>query len=99
MKTQTTPNIMMVRPANFGYNAETAENNAFQSNETNLSLEEIKIKAKAEFDGFVEKLRTNGVNIIVIDEEDTDAHGKDHPHFGQLKNVAKGGQIELFALL
>jgi hypothetical protein len=67
---QLTSNIMMVRPAHFGYNAETAENNAFQTNDGSLSIQTIKEKAINEFDTFVSKLRAVGVNVIVI--EDTD---------------------------
>ncbi len=33
--TQTTSNIFMVRPANFGYNSETAVSNVFQHNMEN----------------------------------------------------------------
>ena len=53
---QLTSNIMMVRPAHFGFNPETAENNAFQINDKSLNTEEIKQKAIIEFDAFVEKL-------------------------------------------
>ncbi len=60
---------MMVRPANFGFNAETAENNAFQTKETELLPETIKKRAIEEFDGFVDKLRQAGINIIVIEDE------------------------------
>ena len=34
---QTTNHIMMIRPAKFGFNAETASNNAFQENDKSLS--------------------------------------------------------------
>ncbi len=70
MSSQTTPHIMMVRPANFGFNPETAENNAFQNKDVGLSLQEIKTKARQEFDGFVEQLRAKGVNVIVVEEEE-----------------------------
>ncbi len=70
MKSQTTSTIMMVRPSHFGYNAQTAENNAFQTKETQLSVNEIKEKAKSEFDAFVQKLRDNGMRILVMEEKD-----------------------------
>ncbi len=70
MKSQTTTQIMMIRPAHFGYNAQTAENNSFQTKETDLSVEEIKNKAQEEFDFFVQKLRDKGVEVLVV--EDTD---------------------------
>ena len=54
MKSQTTNRIMMVRPSHFGYNAQTAENNAFQTKETELSANTIKVLVQEEFDNFVE---------------------------------------------
>jgi hypothetical protein len=65
---QTTDTILMVRPAHFGYNEETAGNNAFQVNDQSLSPQEIQEKAKAEFDAFVAKLRAVGVNIIMVED-------------------------------
>lgn len=70
MKSQTTSTIMMVRPSHFGYNPQTAENNAFQTKETELSAESIKEIARQEFDNFVEKLRIVGIEVIVIEETD-----------------------------
>lgn len=60
----------MVRPANFGYNEETAASNAFQTNDATLSGSEISQRAMAEFDNLVHNLRIAGVNVIVV--EDTD---------------------------
>lgn len=68
MPNQLTANIMMVRPANFGFNPETAENNAFQENDDSLTKLEIKNKAIKEFDSFVETLRAAGVQVIVMQD-------------------------------
>ncbi len=57
----------MVRPAQFGYNAETAENNAFQS-KLDISKSIIKEKAVSEFDAMVDLLDQHGVNVIVIED-------------------------------
>ena len=65
---QTTKHILMVRPANFGFNEETAESNAFQRNDASLSIPEIKRKAVEEFDNFVNQLRSNGVDVIVAED-------------------------------
>ncbi len=65
---QTTPHILMVRPANFGFNDETAASNAFQSDDGSLGHEEISRLAVAEFDAFVEKLRSAGVDVIVAQD-------------------------------
>lgn len=68
---QTTDTILMVRPAHFGFNAETAESNAFQKWDTILSQKEISQKAIAEFDAFVAELRVNKINVIVAQDSAT----------------------------
>lgn len=67
-KKQTTSNILMVRPANFGFNEQTAGNNAFQSKDKSVSQAEISRLAQAEFDNFVAILRGRAVNVLVYDE-------------------------------
>lgn len=62
---QITDTILMVRPVAFRMNEETAVNNYFQSR---LEGEDINEKAAREFDDFVEKLRSVGVNVIVVDD-------------------------------
>ena len=66
---QTTSSIVMVRPAHFGFNPETAENNFYQHRDER-SVEEIQALAQKEFDGFVKVLRDQGIKVWVI--EDTD---------------------------
>ena len=68
MSKHTTSQLMMVRPASFQFNIETAVSNAFQKSLENLSAEEIKQKAVAEFDAYVEKLRQHGVDVLVIQD-------------------------------
>lgn len=64
---QSTSTILMIRPIRFGYNEQTAGSNAFQNN-VDLKAEEAQAKALNEFDGFVTVLRSNGVNVIVVDD-------------------------------
>lgn len=60
--------LLLIRPAAFRFNPETAKTNKFQ-NTTNIPDEElIKQKALAEFDQFAEALNANGVNIRVIED-------------------------------
>ncbi|MEY4904772.1 MAG: hypothetical protein RLZZ292_2587 [Bacteroidota bacterium] len=68
---QITNHLLMIRPANFGFNEETAASNAFQSNDTSLSISEISERAKNEFDTFVQKLRAVGVDVTVYNEPET----------------------------
>ena len=59
---------MMVRPAHFGFNAETAANNSFQKKEDLGSINEVAMKAREEFDAFVSTLEANGVEVIVFED-------------------------------
>lgn len=68
MSIQTTDTLLMVRPARFGFNEETAANNAFQVNDAGRSPEEIQAAAAAEFDEFVARLRAHGINVIAAED-------------------------------
>jgi len=59
----------MIRPVSFRMNEQTAVNNYYQKVLDNLSPETVQEKALQEFDGFVEKLRLVGVNVIVINDK------------------------------
>lgn len=59
--------ILMVRPAAFGFNEETAANNYFQTN-PKISKEEIQQKALTEFDNMVQTLRSHNINVLVIED-------------------------------
>lgn len=67
---QTTSRILMVRPANFCFNSETAKNNFYQKADER-SAEEIRNLARNEFDGFVNLLRDQRVEVMVV--EDTES--------------------------
>jgi hypothetical protein len=70
---QTTSHILMIRPVNFGYNAETAVNNAFQ---VKSKEDDVQTKALKEFDAFVIVLQQNGVDVTVA-EDTTEPHTPD----------------------
>ncbi len=65
---QTTSHLLMIRPVNFGFNAETAVNNAFQVAGAAGTEARVQELALAEFEGFVRVLRDNGVDVTVIDD-------------------------------
>ncbi len=60
-----TSHILMIRPVQFAYNAETAVNNSFQVVSNDASVQE---KALQEFDGFVAKLQANGIDVTVVQD-------------------------------
>lgn len=57
--------LLMIRPVRFGYNAETAGNNAFQryAEEDGNAIQQ---RALQEFDALVEKLRQHDVDVMVV---------------------------------
>ena len=70
---QTTNTVLMIRPVQFRMNEQTAVNNYYQQKTEGLTPENANQKAQQEFDGFVERLRSVGVNVIVVeDTKDSD---------------------------
>ena len=68
MRHQTTSTVLMVRPAHFAFNEETAASNAFQSRDEKLTPLAIRKKAQEEFDEFVKRLCNVGVRVIVAND-------------------------------
>jgi|TARA_B110000971_G_scaffold104707_1_gene107529 hypothetical protein len=66
---QTTNTILMIRPIGFRKNEQTAVNNYFQE-DIDLQYTEINKKAQEEFDGYVFKLKSYGVNVVVVSDTD-----------------------------
>ncbi len=64
---QITNSILMIRPVNFRMNEQTAVNNYFME-DMSIKNAEINTRAQKEFDQFVELLRYNGVEVIVVDD-------------------------------
>jgi hypothetical protein len=64
---QITDVILMVRPAAFAFNAETAVTNYFQQKSA-LSTTDLQLQAAVQFDAMVETLRGYGIEVIVIDD-------------------------------
>lgn len=62
---QTTSKLLMVRPAKFAFNEQTAGNNYFQENSNLPSVAEDALK---EFDTFVNLLLSNDVDVTVVQD-------------------------------
>ncbi|GAA4961640.1 citrulline utilization hydrolase CtlX [Algibacter aquimarinus] len=67
---QTTNTILMIRPINFRMNEQTAINNYYQEHIDGLLPDTISVKAQKEFDVYVEKLKSIGVNVVVVNDTD-----------------------------
>ena len=65
---QVTDTVLMVRPAAFRMNEQTAVNNYFQE-DISLKNEELNLKAQQEFDAFAEKLRAAGIEVLVLQDK------------------------------
>jgi hypothetical protein len=57
--------VLMVRPARFGCNAQTAESNAFQAKSETLAGEDLQGIALREFHGLAEALERAGVEVLI----------------------------------
>ena len=65
---QTTNTILMIRPINFRMNEQTAVNNYYQKVLDNTLPASVNAKAQEEFDNYVEKLKSYGINVIVVSD-------------------------------
>lgn len=63
---QCAPGVLMVRPARFGYNAQTAASNRFQRAEPHSV--DIAARARAEFETVVQGIQAAGVGVCVVDD-------------------------------
>lgn len=64
---QTTNNVFLVRPANFAFNKETFQSNAFQNEGLDDKVPVQELVAE-EFNCFVKTLRASGVSVYVFDD-------------------------------
>ncbi|GLQ34376.1 hypothetical protein GCM10007939_06590 [Amylibacter marinus] len=85
--------VLMVRPHQFTPNAETAADNAFQ---TDPKRGNTSAHALAEFDGAVARLRAHGVRVHVFD--DTGAQTPDSVFPNNWISTHSGGQVALYPM-
>ena len=64
---QLTNHILMIRPAQFRMNEQTAVNNYFQA-QAGITPEAVVKKAQEEFDAYVSVLREKGVQVTVVQD-------------------------------
>lgn len=70
MRKQVTDSVLLVRPAVFRKNEQTAVNNFFQKDIENLSIEEVNKEAQGEFDALVNELKSHGILVTVIQDDE-----------------------------
>ena len=91
---QTTDTVLMIEPIAFGYNAQTAENNYFQVNSENSDTQE---KALQEFNAFVEKLRSKGINVITV-KDTLEPHTPDSIFPNNWVSFGSDGKVFLYPM-
>lgn len=67
MYKHTTSEVVMIKPAQFMFNAETAVNNAYQNND-DADIKQVQEKALEEFNNVVKALEAKGVKVNVLDD-------------------------------
>lgn len=91
---QTTDTVLMIEPAAFGYNAQTAENNYFQ---VNSQSSDTQTKALEEFNAFVEKLRAKGINVITV-KDTVEPHTPDSIFPNNWVSFGADGKVFLYPM-
>jgi hypothetical protein len=65
---QATSKVLMIRPAAFAFNEQTAVNNFYQSNQGEKDPQAIALQAQAEFDLLAKSLTKAGVSVFILDD-------------------------------
>lgn len=91
---QTAKKILMVRPAHFSFNEETAKNNHFQNKSSVSNLNERAVK---EFDDFVDVLRSNKIEVVVV-QDTIDPHTPDSIFPNNWFSTHSTGELVLYPM-
>ena len=91
---QTTDTVLMIEPVAFGYNAQTAENNYFQVNSESNETQE---KALKEFQNFVKKLKSKGINVITV-KDTPEPHTPDSIFPNNWVSFGSDGKVFLYPM-
>ncbi|WP_027376541.1 citrulline utilization hydrolase CtlX [Kaistella palustris] len=91
---QTASTVLMIEPVKFGFNSQTAENNYFQTEQKDSDIQQ---KALGEFNSFVAKLRSKGINVITI-KDTMDPHSPDSIFPNNWVSFHKDGRVALYPM-
>jgi hypothetical protein len=95
LMSQSTSHLLMIRPVNFGFNEQTAESNAFQNKAAQKNG--ANDAAQREFDGMVNMLRQNGVDVTVVDDT-PEPHTPDSIFPNNWVSFHSDGQVFLYPM-
>lgn len=91
---QIAQTVLMVEPVAFGYNAQTAENNYFQVDSENKTTQP---KALEEFQQFVSKLRSKGIEVISV-KDTLEPHTPDSIFPNNWVSFGADGRVVLYPM-
>ena len=91
---QHTSHLLMIKPVQFDFNAETAVNNSFQARSQN---EVVQDKALFEFENFIATLRKHQIDVTVI-EDTTEPHTPDSVFPNNWISFHDNGTIVLYPM-
>src|SRR3989440_6956962 len=90
--------IVMVRPASFGFNPDTAPSFLFQREITDNSRKEIERRARMEFDILEGRLKDAGVDVIIVDDKE-ELHTPDAVFPNNWVSFHHDGSVVLYPML
>lgn len=91
---QHTSHLLMIKPVQFDFNAETAVNNSFQVKSAGNGVQE---KALAEFEKFITVLRNHEIDVTVI-EDTPQPHTPDSVFPNNWISFHEGGKVYLYPM-
>lgn len=91
---QHTSHLLMIKPVQFDFNAQTAVNNSFQVRSEDNRLQE---KALAEFERFISVLRKHKIDVTVI-EDTPDPHTPDSVFPNNWISFHEDGSVYLYPM-
>ena len=91
---QHTSHLLMIKPVQFDFNAETAVNNSFQVKSADNSVQE---KALREFEKFIAVLRNHDIDVTVI-EDTPEPHTPDSVFPNNWISFHEGGTVYLYPM-
>lgn len=95
---QSTSSILMVRPASFGYNPDTAASNVFQHEPEGDEPRVVRESAVREFDALAQVLRDEGVDVHIYEDSLRPAK-PDAVFSNNWISTHPGGQVVLYPMM
>ncbi|GGB88694.1 citrulline utilization hydrolase CtlX [Dyadobacter sediminis] len=92
---QSTSRMMMIRPAQFGFNPETADSNGFQHKPSENTTSNT---ADDEFELMIKQLRIAGIELHVFDDKD-DAYRPDAVFSNNWVSFHQSGKVVLYPMM